>query len=160
MFNTDIMKQFDMTRDTLMKSIKSVSESEADIMPFGFNNTIRWNVGHILFATNRSFTIAGSTSYLSPNYIQLFKAGTSPKDWTHDIPSLKDLIEKLDQQKILVRETFSCCMDEKLGTPFKINVYGGHEFLSNGEMLNFFIFHEAMHLGYINALKRIISANH
>jgi hypothetical protein len=49
---TDIMKQFNMSRDTLMKSIRYISETDADSMPNGFNNTIRWNIGHVLTSTD------------------------------------------------------------------------------------------------------------
>lgn len=52
MFNTNMIKQFDMTRDTLLKSTHSISEADADVMPQGFNNTIRWHIGHILTATD------------------------------------------------------------------------------------------------------------
>jgi helix-turn-helix protein len=158
MFNTDIIKQFDMTREILMKSIQFVTESDAESMPNGFNNTIKWHIGHILYATNRTFTIFKSSSYLPEHYIDLFKPGTSPRDWTNDIPTLKELFEKLEQQKVMIRDVFSDCMDQKLETPFRVKAYGGHEFLSVGEMLNFFIFHEAMHIGYINAFKRLIHA--
>jgi uncharacterized damage-inducible protein DinB len=156
--DTDILKQFDMTRDLLMNSIQTVTETDAEYMPNGFNNTIKWHVGHILFATNRAFAVYQSASYLPEHYAALFKPGTSPRDWSNDIPAMKELYEQAERQQAKVREVFADCMDRKLTNPLRIAIYGGHEFLTVGEMLNFFIFHEAMHIGYINSFKRIIHA--
>jgi hypothetical protein len=66
--DTDILKQFDMTRDLLMNSIQTETETDAEYMPNGFNNTIKWHVGHILFAANRAFAVYQSASYLPEHY--------------------------------------------------------------------------------------------
>jgi len=39
-----------------------VVEEDADWRPEGFNNTIRWNVGHILMATENSCSAAKGLS--------------------------------------------------------------------------------------------------
>jgi hypothetical protein len=153
----DIIKQFNMSRDTLMKSIRYISETDADVMPNGFNNTIRWNIGHVLTSSDRTFANAKLTLQLPLNYKELFLTGTSPKTWTNDVPSLKELFSQLEQQKIKVQEIFSNRLDEKLEAPIKLKLYEGYELNSIGELLNFFVFHEAMHIGYINALKRAIN---
>ncbi|WP_419872667.1 DinB family protein [Candidatus Pristimantibacillus sp. PTI5] len=159
MFKTNIMKQFNMTRETLLKSIRDISETDADVMPNGFNNTIRWNIGHILTSADRSFVIAKLTAKLPPHYKPLFLTGTTPKNWTIEAPSLQELLSQLEEQKQAMQEIFSDRLDEKLETPLKLSLYEGYELDSIGEVLNFFVFHEAMHLGYINALKRTIQGN-
>lgn len=153
----DIIKQFNMSRDTLLKSIRNISETDADVMPNGFNNTIRWNIGHVLTSTDRTFVNAKLTTQLPPNYIELFLTGTSPKTWRNDVPSLQKLFSQLEQQKTNIQDTFANCLEEKLETPLKLKLYEGYELNSVGELLNFFVFHEAMHIGYINALKRVIN---
>jgi uncharacterized damage-inducible protein DinB len=154
---TDIMKQFNMSRDTLLKSIRNISETNADDMPNGFNNTIRWNMGHVLTSTDRTFVNAKLTTQIPPNYMELFLTGTSPKTWRNDVPSLQELISQLEKQKNSIQETFSNGLDEELETPLKLKLYEGYELNSVGELLNFFVFHEAMHIGSINALKRAIN---
>jgi hypothetical protein len=57
-----------------------------------------------------------------------------------EVCQMDSIIEKLEQQKVMEREVFSDCMDQKLETPFRVTVDGGHEFLSVSEMMNFFIF--------------------
>jgi hypothetical protein len=126
-------------------------------MPNGFNNTLRWNIGHVLTSTDRCFVIADLTSQVPPNYKELFLTGTSPKTWTIDVPSLQDLMSQLEQQKAAIQETFSNSLDKKMETPLKLKLYEGYELNSIGELLNFFVFHEAMHNGYINAMKRAIN---
>ncbi|CAM3522456.1 DinB family protein [Marinicrinis lubricantis] len=155
---TGMIKQFNMTREVLLKTIRTVSESEANIIPKGFNNSLKWHIGHILFAANLAFSIFQSTSYLPEQYIEWFKPGTGPKDWTNDIPTLNELREQLEQQQAMVQEVFSDCLDQKLEKPFRVSNYGGHEFITVSEMLNFFIFHESMHIGYIQSIKLFIRA--
>ncbi|MFC0214438.1 DinB family protein [Paenibacillus chartarius] len=156
---TDIVKQFDLTRDALLKTVETVTESEAERVPDGFNNSIKWHAGHTLFATNRAFEIFESASYLPDHYGELFKPGTSPRDWTTGAPTLRQLIEQLELQKGKIREVFSHRTDHRLEPPFQLKAYGGLELHTAGELLNFFIFHEAMHVGHIKTFKQLLQTD-
>ncbi len=44
------LKQFEITRGALLKFMETLDDKTADTQPEGFNNTIRWHIGHVLTA--------------------------------------------------------------------------------------------------------------
>ena len=51
------LKQFEITRGALLKFMETLDDKIADTCaPEGFNNTIRWHIGHVLTAA-RSFHV-------------------------------------------------------------------------------------------------------
>ena len=50
------LKQFEITRGALLKFMETLDDKIADTRPEGFNNTIRWHIGHVLTA-KRSFHV-------------------------------------------------------------------------------------------------------
>lgn len=42
-----LFKQLESYRSTVMDVLRDVTDEEADLVPSGFNNNIRWNAGHI-----------------------------------------------------------------------------------------------------------------
>ncbi|MBH8605493.1 DinB family protein [Thermoactinomyces sp. CICC 10522] len=61
-----LIAQFEILRGRLQQFLEATSENVADQMPQGFNNTIRWNVGHILTVADTFFGLK-SCSGLEPN---------------------------------------------------------------------------------------------
>ncbi|MFF3923476.1 DinB family protein [Paenibacillus lactis] len=47
MMNEALLNQLDFARASTLAAAKDVTEQEADIVPEGFANSIRWNLGHI-----------------------------------------------------------------------------------------------------------------
>jgi len=145
----DLVKQFEMTRARLQQLINSTSETFFDQMPKGFNNTIRWNVGHILTVADALFGL----KMLPADYRQLFWNGTKPADWTGEVPSPETLVSELQKQTAQIKETFTDRLEEKLAKPIDLN---GYQIETIGSVFSFNNMHEAVHLGYMNALKRAI----
>lgn len=81
-------------------------------------------------------------------YVSLFKNGTSPSDWNKDllIPSLPELIQKLEEQPKIIRELFIDRLDEVF--PRKSGMYTVRHVLVRTLM------HESMHLNTIKAYKK------
>ena len=44
------LKQFEITRGALLTFMETLDDKTADTQPKGFNNTIRWHIGHVLTA--------------------------------------------------------------------------------------------------------------
>ncbi|MRD38966.1 DinB family protein [Bacillus thuringiensis] len=44
------LKQFEITRGALLKFMETLDDKTVDTQPEGFNNTIRWHIGHVLTA--------------------------------------------------------------------------------------------------------------
>jgi len=53
MTNDMVLRQVEVVRAITLQKLESITEDVADIMPEGFNNTIRWNVGHILIVQDQ-----------------------------------------------------------------------------------------------------------
>jgi hypothetical protein len=146
-----IMKQFELTRGMLLNFLKSLDEQTADVQPKGFNNTIHWHIGHVLVsAESFMFGYPKLSSNLPAAYNELFKMGSKPSDWEGTVPTVDELIHKLEDQasriKSLPEEFFAKSLPLKF--PF-----GNIETFS--DLFAFMLYHEADHLGQMKAMKRI-----
>lgn len=148
-----LFKSFELTRGKFLQTISGLGEGIVDVQPHGFNNTLHWHIGHVLTVAEQfMFGFPKKSTALPANYMELFATGTKPADWQGEIPSVQVLIGQLQEQlgriKAIPAESFS----EKLKTPF----LGQETF---GEIANFAVFHESLHLGQIQAMKRVIEAD-
>ncbi|WP_068675040.1 DinB family protein [Oceanobacillus sp. Castelsardo] len=141
--------QFARTRKALSQTLEGVSPEVLESVPTGFNNNIHWQVGHILVVTEHFF-FKGQEK-LPANYSKIFGPGTKPADWAGDIPKVETLVEQLNEQLVRVKEIPSEAFNQKLPKRFL-----GNE--TYGELAATGAFHEAMHLGQIQSLKRMIEA--
>jgi uncharacterized damage-inducible protein DinB len=145
-----LFKQFDLTRRNFFKELQDVTPEQASVQPEGFNNTIHWQVGHVLTVTEQFMLgFPKKSTHLPANYIELFGNGTKPADWTGDVPSLEVLAVQLGEQLGRLKEVPAELLDQKLKTPF----LGLETF---GELANMALFHESYHLGQIHLMKRLV----
>ena len=144
-----IIKQFARTRQSLAKTLEGVSAENLEIVPPGFNNNIHWQVGHLL-VTAELFLFTGQEN-LPANYQEFFGLGSKPANWSDDVPSVATLLEQLNEQHARINAVDVSTFDTKLAKPFI-----GNETV--GEMAAMGAFHEAMHLGQIQAIKRAVEA--
>jgi uncharacterized damage-inducible protein DinB len=80
-----IFEQYDFCRDSTIELLDSIaSEEQADVIPDGYSNSLRWNLGHILVAQEGILYSFGlnQPGYISKNIQEAFQPGTSPKDWS------------------------------------------------------------------------------
>lgn len=142
--------QYARTRKALAQDLKDATPTLLQTIPEGFNNNIHWQVGHILFVTEHFF-FKGQEK-LPANYIQFFGPGTKPADWDEEAPNLETLLEQLNEQLERIKEVPSEAFEQKLPKRFLgNNTYG--ELIATGA------FHEAMHVGQIQSMKRLIQAS-
>ncbi|MGG1398004.1 DinB family protein [Bacillus salipaludis] len=147
-----LFKHFEVTRNFFLKKIDDLDEAIVDVQPEGFNNTIHWHIGHVLTVAEQfMFGFPKKSTNLPEHYMTLFATGTKPADWQGDVPSSAELISQLKEQIKRIKEIPAESLNERLATPFL-----GLE--SFGEIAHFATFHEANHLGQIQAMKRVIEA--
>jgi hypothetical protein len=145
-------KPFEMTRSRFLKRVQDLNPEIVDIQPKGFNNNIHWQVGHVLtIAEQFFFGYPTKSTNLPANYKEFFGGGTKPQDWTQGVPSFSVLIKQLEEQFERINKIPPGQFTEKLEKPF----LGCDTF---GELAGFGIFHEALHLGQIQTLARLIQA--
>jgi uncharacterized damage-inducible protein DinB len=147
-----LFKHFELTRGKFVNYVVELEEGIADVQPEGFNNSIRWHVGHVLTVAEQfMFGFPKKSTHLPANYMELFASGTSPAAWQGDVPQLQELIVQLQDQIKRIKEIPAESFNQRLKTPF----LGQETF---GELTNIAIFHESIHLGQIQSMKRVIKA--
>src|SRR5690625_2452759 len=151
-----IFRYMDTIRDHTVNTINELTEETADVIPPGFNNNIRWNLGHIAFIQDRvTFKMLGEEMGVPKIYKLLFSPGTKPANWQFPTPSLTELSAELTDQKTRIREFLTGRLDEKLDKPFTNGM--GLTFYTIGECLLFTFYHEALHMEVIKRINLSIN---
>lgn len=143
-------------RQIVIGQLQGVSESQMDIQPDGFQNTVRWNIGHIVYWMDKysSLSFGCSTSSIPTQYETLFNTGTRPSDWTVAPPSKDELMKLLSDQLSNLSDDLSPeLLEQRLQSPFNM---GPFQFATAGELFNFALIHEALHLGVISSQLKLI----
>lgn len=150
-----MLKQFQLTRDFLLHFVKNLDESMIDSKPNGFNNNLRWNIGHVLLTGEKFlFGYPKKSTFVPESYAPLFEMGTSPDGWQEqEVPSLTVLIDQLEAQTARIRELSPEFFEQEL--PFNFPYFNLKTY---HDLFAFMMYHEADHLGQMKAMKRIIQA--
>ncbi|HHY21517.1 MAG TPA: DinB family protein [Bacilli bacterium] len=145
-----IKQQFVRTRQALSKTLEDVSPEVFATIPEGFNNNIHWQLGHIL-STGDFFMFFGQQK-LPASYNEIFGNGTKPADWDSDVPSVETLLEQLNEQLAQIQALPSEVFSKELPKTILGNK-------TTGELASMGAYHEAMHVGQIQAMKCVVEAN-
>ena len=143
-----ILKQIARTRSIIAKTVEGVSPETCRLIPAGFNNNIHWQIGHVLVAADMFFLKGKEVA--PAEFKALFAPGTKPADWPADVPSVETILSLLEKQAALIQQIDVTTFDTKLETPMFGNETVG-DFASMGA------FHESLHVGQIQSLKRIVT---
>lgn len=148
-----IFKQVDMVRQSTLKEMEGVSEEQADQIPDGFRNNIRWNLAHIYVTQNILLSdYGGKNIETSARDLEMFAPGTKPADWEREAPTLEEIKQQLTEQTDKLKEVLSGQMDDEAKEAFM-------SLPTVGEILNFTLHHEGVHAGIIKAIKKIQSGS-
>ncbi|MDQ0352119.1 hypothetical protein J2R98_001953 [Alkalibacillus filiformis] len=132
-------------RKGIIQLTESMTEKELDTIPEGFNNNPRWNIGHVMAVWDRVITSSlGESSQLPEHYKELFMKGTSPQNWSDEIPRKEELISQLEIHNQKMQQIASGKLDEPLG--FEL-----YHIQSLKEAFLFLCAHESMHLATAKA---------
>ncbi|MGV3465208.1 MAG: DinB family protein [Heyndrickxia sp.] len=146
-----LFEQMKMWRKWTVEFLRTIPEEVADQIPFGHNNNIRWNAGHILVGwDNTIFLTVNKERQLPLSYHLMFPRGSKPENWTEQPPSMDMLIKQLEEQPIQMEQVCKGHLDEPLKESFL-----GMKTL--GDMVIFHINHENLHMGIIKSMKQILS---
>ncbi|WP_339252299.1 DinB family protein [Sporosarcina sp. FSL W8-0480] len=149
------IEQLKFARIYTMGRLSQVNDDVWDVQPKGFNNTVRWNVGHV-YCTLENFTSMVIPSY-EPHYQEwqtFFVRGTSPAEWEGQAPLKEELIAALQEQLPRIVGELEGKLDEVLPEPLKIG-----DMLTMGTVdavIQFALWHEGLHAGVIHGLNRAI----
>lgn len=145
-----LFKQLETYRKELLGAVESLTEEHAEIIPAGFRNNIRWNLGHLYL--DQLLWIEALTKVptaISKQFNQWFGFGTTPANFTEETPSFTELKVLLQSQPQAILEKYGADL-EKEYPPIDMGMQTIEQVLIRT------IFHEGMHLQAINDLKKFI----
>lgn len=152
-----MVKQFDILRKTRQYVLELISQLTLDQLnevPAGFSNNIMWNLGHMLASQQGVCYLRGGLPLIiNEKYFLTYKPDSKPGDSVSQayLDEVKTLfISTIDQMELDYNNNLFA------NNPSWINSYGV-EHKNINDTINFLLFHEGLHLGYIMALKRLVS---
>jgi hypothetical protein len=151
-----LFKQLSFIRNRTLRVFDALTEEQAEIVPLGFNNNIRWNLGHIYTSLDAlMYGFIGEKESINQRYLQLFSMNSSPATWEGDVPSLSQLKEDLSSQLNRIQNDFTGRLDMEGNKPFNL---GTVVLNTAGEVFTFGLWHEGLHQGTINSLLKVLEA--
>ena len=145
---------FKKTRGLFKQYLEKYSLAELNKIPEGFNNNIIWNIAHSIVTEQLLvYKLSGLQPNVSDKLINAYKKGTFPE---------KEITkEELEEIKELLFSTL-----EKTETDYKKRVFKtyneytlsttGNTLTNVSQAIEFALFHEGLHFGYIMALERAL----
>ncbi|MFY0545432.1 DinB family protein [Brevibacillus sp. H7] len=145
-----LCNQLEAYRQETLQAVESITEEMADVIPEGFSNNIRWNLGHLYL--DQYLWIQHLTKEPAPipnGFREWFDYGTRPADWQTAPPTLDILKKLLAEQPACIREQYGHRLEEE----FPATEMGMHTL---EQVLVRTIFHEGMHLAAILAIRKFL----
>ncbi|OCX64024.1 hypothetical protein BFM98_11165 [Lysinibacillus sp. AR18-8] len=147
----NLFQQLTNYRGELLHLLEHVSEEKANIIPAGFHNNIRWNMGHVYL--DQYLWIEALTKEKDTELEVLkkwFGFGTSPKHFDDETPSFEELKKYLAQQPEQLKEQYGHRLSEEF-PPIDMGMQTIEQVLLRT------IFHEGMHLQAILTIYRCLN---
>ncbi|MCA0985682.1 DinB family protein [Guptibacillus algicola] len=150
MLSMIILDQFNKVRSWSIGEAESLSEDIVNVQPEGFNNTIKWHLGHIITETEYFlFELTRMEVKLPNTYNDFFAPGTKPATWQGESPLLSELVSSLKIQAERVHLLSEEKLVHKLDKP-------KHGFNTAADSVSFSVLHESLHLGQLISMKQMI----
>jgi hypothetical protein len=141
------------TRRNMEAVMRRFNQDQLNRIPRGFRNNLAWNFGHII-VTQQLLTYGrvGLPAPVAPELIARCRKGTVPKE-TYAITEVEEWYEMAQKALIQTRLDY----EEGKFTDFKPYMTSFGLKLENvEEALTFNLAHEAMHLGAIMAIAKLV----
>nr|WP_246362158.1 DinB family protein [Paenibacillus alba] len=136
-------------RQQTISLVESATPDILDIVPLGFSNSIRWNLGHILVAWDYGiFPKINESTRMPSNYYRLFPKGTRPSNWSEAPPSVDEITNYLKSQVDDIIEACEGKMNDLIAEPFLRVKY----------LRGMFSFHNREELYHLDCMRRIKAA--
>jgi hypothetical protein len=154
MITIETLNQLKFTRIYTLGRLGKSNVEAWDAQPTGFNNTIRWNAGHI-FVTMETLVQKAVEGYqvVNPEWIPLFVPGSSPEGWEGNVPSNEELLTALKEQPTHIVKALEGNLGKTLKEPMSIGPF--HTMETAEAIVQFAVWHEGVHAGMIDALNRL-----
>lgn len=143
------------SRAFALQLVEGLSDETLNTIPKGFSNNIIWNLAHLVAAEQGVLYLrSGAPLNVPAEFYQAYTRGAAPQGTVAaaDIAAIKDLLTSTLPKLEADYDSGSLPPYKPWTTPYSI------ELTSIDAALEFLIFHEGLHCGYIMALKRAVAA--
>lgn len=140
----------------LLKQLEALTTEQLNAIPIGYTNNLIWNLGHLICVEqNMCYVRAGLSITVDDKYFSPYMPGTKPERFVEEqeIKDIKDLfITSIDQlQEDFVKNKF----ENYSPSAMILKVYGV-EVSNIDEAIDYLIYHEGFHAGYMLSLKHLL----
>jgi hypothetical protein len=141
------------TRTFLFNIIQDVSTEQLNVIPAGFSNNLVWHLGHMIAAQQGiCYLRAGLPPAVAGSYLELYKSGTKPLK-----PVSEEDVEEIKSTFFSSLDQLEKDVDDNLFATYSAwTTRYGVEITSIEDALQFLLFHEGLHSGYITYMKRLV----
>ncbi len=140
-------------RNKLSSILENFTDKQLNFIPKGFNNSIIWNIGHVLVTEQLLvYKLSGLPINIDENFIRLLSKGTKPLEpfSANQIKYIKEnLIRTVEQTK---KDYYSGLFKSYQSYPTSTGIILN----SVEEALQFNAFHEGIHLGIVLSLIKLV----
>ena len=149
-----VFEVLEKTRGSFKRILEKKSLEDLNKIPNGFNNNIIWNIGHIVVTEQLlAYKLSGLPMMVSDDLVNKYRKDTKPEGGVTQ--------EEVNEIKSLLFSTIErTAIDYKNNTFENFKEYTvsttGNTLKTIDESLQFVLFHEGMHLGYVLALLKVV----
>ena len=143
-----------LTRQKFIGFLEYLSPEQLADIPYGFNNNIWWNVVHVLVTQQLlCYYLSDNEMLIAMHWVDKYKKGTKPNGalpMQYEIDEIKSLLVSTQQQ---------LQTDYTAGKFVSFKSYPssyGYTMNNIVDAINFNNAHEAMHLGTVLAMKKLV----
>jgi hypothetical protein len=142
-------------RLTMLNAITELTTEELNKIPEGFNNNIIWNLGHMIASQQGiSYKRSGLNAVVTDEFFDTYKSGTKPVKFVDT-----DEIAFIKEQMLTTLDQFEADIEKGIFVDYtsvvtRYNV----ELASINDAISFLPFHDGFHIGYVMALRRVVSS--
>lgn len=148
-----VLKTWETGRNNYLRFIEPFTLEQLNKIPEGFNNNIIWNVGHIIVVQQSLvYRLSGQPMQVTDEIFNLYKPGTKPeKNIT------REEADELKQLLITHCEQTKKDIEQGLFTSFTGRMTPtGFDLTSFADALEFNNYHEALHLGMMMSIRKLL----
>jgi len=142
------------SRELVLKRIENLSHAQLLKVPEGFNNSILWNVCHLVVTQQLlHYKLSGLDCLIPDDTIEAYRKGTTPpKD-----PMSEEEFEEIKELLAGLPDTLAEDLNEGIFKTYKEYPTSTGFVLHNiEEAINFNNMHEGLHLGVIMSLTKLV----
>lgn len=146
-----LLRQWKIARTWLLRQYDKTDEKLFHTIPQGFPNSLHWQFGHVAAMSEiLSVTLFGHEDEVAERFKKYFGYGTSPNDFDDDTPRMEDIKQLLDSQLVLFENDLT---EEQLDMTREADEGNAKD---NGALMGGYIIHEALHVGKIEEMRRVL----